>query len=191
MSWWILTGAHQLNDSTQPGYLTPTGPAPLYDQALEREISRWIRGVSGLPDGMAIPRFTDPQPTIPVLGTNWCGFGITDFQDGANPDLVTKDDDTESQQQFETLVVLCCFYGPGGQAYAKTFRSGLFVQQNNAELNRVGLTLGEAGRIIPAPELINNQWQRRYDLSVTLRRKAVREYGIKSLLSAPVQFFGE
>lgn len=180
-----------MNDTTQPGYLTPTNPVPQYDQALEREISRWIRGVSGLPDGMAMPRFTDPQPAIPPLGTNWCGFGITDFQDAANPADVTKDDDTDYQWQFESLVVLCCFYGPAGQAYAKTFRSGLFVSQNNAELNRVGLTLGEVGRIIPAPELINNQWQRRYDLSVTLRRKVVRDYGIKSFLSVPVKFFGD
>lgn len=180
-----------MNDTTQPGYLTPTSPAPQYDQALERELSRWIRGVSGLPDGMAMPRFTDPQPAIPALGTNWCGFGITDFQDAGNPSEVTKDDDTDYQWQFESLVVLCCFYGPAGQTYAKTFRSGLFVSQNNAELNRVGLTLGEVGRIIPAPELINNQWQRRYDLSVTLRRKAVREYDIKSFLSAPVKFFGD
>ncbi|MFO3907578.1 hypothetical protein AAHD62_24190 [Enterobacter hormaechei] len=180
-----------MNDTTQPGYLTPTGPAPQYDQGLEREISRWIRGVSGLPDGMAMSRFTDPQPTIPAQGSSWCGFNISDFQDAANPASVTKDDDTDYQWQYETLVVLCCFYGPDGQAYAKTFRSGLFVPQNNAELNRVGLTVGEVGRIIPAPELINNQWQRRYDLSVTLRRKVEREYGIKSILSAPVQFFGE
>ena len=180
-----------MNDTTQPGYLTPTNPAPQYDEALERELSRWIRGVSGLPDGMAVPRFTDPQPAIPVMGTNWCGFNISDFQDAANPASVTKDDDTDSQWQYETLVVLCCFYGPAGQSFAKTFRSGLFVSQNNAELNRVGLTLGEVGRIIPAPELINNQWQRRYDLTMTLRRKTVREYGIKSILSASVQFFGE
>lgn len=48
-----------------------------------------------------------------------------------------------------------------------------------------------SARIIPAPELINNQWVRRYDVTVDLHRKTVREYGIKSLLSAPVQFFGE
>jgi hypothetical protein len=41
------------------------------------------------------------------------------------------------------------------------------------------------------PELINNQWVRRYDLHITLRRKIIRSYGINSLLSAPVTFFGE
>ena len=73
-----------MNNTTQPGYLTPTSPVPQYDQELERELSRWIRGVSGLPDGMSRPRFTDPQPTIPELGTNWCGFNISDFQDAAD-----------------------------------------------------------------------------------------------------------
>ena len=79
-----------MNDTTQPGYLTPTSPVPQYDQALEREISRWIRGVSGLPDGMAMSRFTDPQPAIPALGTNWCGFNISDFQDAANPAAIAE-----------------------------------------------------------------------------------------------------
>lgn len=62
-------------------------------------------------------------------------------------------------------MVLCCFYDIAGQSYVKTFRSGLFVSQNNAELSLAGMTLGDFGRIIPPPELINNQWQRRYDLS--------------------------
>lgn len=180
-----------MNDTTHPGYLTPLSASPQYDQMLERELSRWIRGVSGLPDGMAIPRFTDPQPSIPPKGSNWCGFGITDFQDGANPAYVSLDNDKDYQWQFESITVLCCFYGPQGQRIAKQFASGLMVSQNNAELNRVGLTLGSYGTLRAAPELINNQWQRRYDLSVTLHRKAVREYGIKSILSAPVQFFGD
>jgi len=76
-------------------------------------------------------------------------------------------------------------------AYATFFRDGLFLEQNNAELNRAGLSLRDCSDIIPAPELINNQWQRRYDVTVILRRKTVREYGIKSLVEAPVQFFGE
>ena len=39
------------------------------------------------------------------------------------------------------------------------------------------------------PELINNQWVRRYDISVDLRRKIIRQYGIQSLVDAPVQFW--
>ncbi|EHT4373308.1 hypothetical protein KX080_004752, partial [Salmonella enterica] len=45
--------------------------------------------------------------------------------------------------------------------------------------------------IVPFPELINQQWVRRYDMKVRLRRKVVREYNILALQDAPVSFFGE
>jgi hypothetical protein len=65
------------NDSTSHGYLTLVGDSPTYDEELEREISRWIRGVSGLPAALVFPRWTDPQPQIPKNCVTWCGFGIT------------------------------------------------------------------------------------------------------------------
>lgn len=74
---------------------------------------------------------------------------------------------------------------------ATRFRDGLFVSQNNDELKNSDLTLLDCGRIFNLPELINNQWVRRYDIAVRLRRKVIREYGIKSLVESPVQFFGE
>ncbi|BDH45756.1 bacteriophage protein [Salmonella enterica subsp. enterica serovar Choleraesuis] len=179
------------NTSDQAGYLAPVDTSPAYDEALEREISRWIRAVSGLPDKMAIPRWTDPQPQIPAQGTNWCGFGIVDIQADDTPAIVSAGADADQQWRHETIVVLCCFYGPAGQATVTQFRDGLMVAQNNAELNRTTLTYLDCSRITPAPELINNQWVRRYDINVTLRRKTVRSYGIRSLASAPVKFFGE
>ncbi|WP_455769623.1 phage neck terminator protein, partial [Serratia ficaria] len=71
------------------------------------------------------------------------------------------------------------------------FRDGLFVSQNNDELQAIDLTLLDCGRILNLPELINNQWVRRYDIAVRLRRKVIRQYGIKSLVDASVKFFGE
>lgn len=178
------------NDSTTAGYLTPTGPPPLYDEELEREISRWIRAVSGLPAKMVFPRMTDPQTQIPQNGTTWCGFSISDFNQDAYPALIAGG---ESSQQWdhESLNILCCFYGPAGQQTATRFRAGIFISQNNDELKRLGLTLWQCGKMYNVPELINNQWVRRYDITVILRRKVIREYGIKSLTSAPVKFFGE
>jgi len=65
------------------------------------------------------------------------------------------------------------------------------VSQNNAQLNEIGLSLGTYTKLTPAPELINNQWVRRYDISIYLRRKLIRTYGIKSILDASVSFFGD
>lgn len=178
------------NDSTTAGYLTPVGNSPPYDEDLERLISRWVRGVTGLAATLVYPRWTDPQQAIPKNGTTWCAFGITGIQEDSNPAYLQGAKSAE-QWSHETVSLITCFYGPAGLAMATQFRDGMLVAQNNDELNRAGLTLMQQGRILNLPELINNQWVRRYDLSVDLRRKIIREYGIKTLASAPVQYFGD
>ncbi|EPX7387252.1 phage neck terminator protein, partial [Escherichia coli] len=93
--------------------------------------------------------------------------------------------------RHETIECMASFYGPAGMVYASRFRDGISVPQNNAALNALGLSLGDYTGLTPFPELINQQWVRRYDMTVRLRRKVVREYGIKSLVDAPVIFFGD
>lgn len=178
------------NDSTSRGYLSPVGDTPAYDEELEREISRWIRGVSGLPAAQVFPRWTDPQPQIPKNGVTWCGFGITTVPQPLSQSDVQVSEDQSEQWSWETVTVICCFYGPLGASTAATFRAGIFVEQNNAELNLTGLSLVETGTLYNLPELINNQWVRRYDITVTLSRKNTRTYNIKTLVDAPV-FFGD
>jgi hypothetical protein len=179
------------NDSTARGYLTPVGDSPQYDEALEREISRWVRGVSGLPAALVFPRWTDPQPQIPNNGVTWCGFGITTVPQTLSQSDVQVSEEQSEQWTWEQVTVICCFYGPLGACTASTFRAGIFVEQNNAELNRSGLSLVEAGTIYNLPELINNQWVRRYDLTITLSRKNIRTYNVRTLQDAPVSFFGD
>lgn len=180
------------NSSDQAGYLAPLTAPPAYDEELEREISQWVRALTGLPEGMVRPLWKEPQPTIPPLGTDWAAFGVQPIEVDDNSANISDGDEADQQWQHENITILVCFYGRNGMAIAAQFRDGLRVSQNNAELNRTTLSYGGGPeRIIPAPELINNQWVRRYDITVNLRRKTVREYGIKSLLSAPVQFFGD
>lgn len=178
------------NDSTAPGYLIPTASGPAYDVELERLLSRWIRGLTGLDTKLVFPRWTDPQIQIPKNGTTWCAFGITGVQEDAYPAYIQADESAE-QWSHETIDILVCFYGPQGMTVATQFRDGLFVSQNNDELQAIGLTLLDCGRIFNLPELINNQWVRRYDIAVRLRRKVIRQYGITSLVDASVKFFGE
>lgn len=132
------------NDSTTAGYLTPVGDSPPYDEDLERLISRWIRGVTGLAATLVYPRWTDPQKQIPKNGTTWCAFGITGIQEDFNPAYVQGEENTE-QWSHETVSLILCFYGPQGLAMATRFRDGLLVSQNNDELNRSGLTFCSMG----------------------------------------------
>ncbi|CAI2418357.1 Uncharacterised protein [Serratia liquefaciens] len=179
------------NTSTQPGYLTPTASSQLDDEALERSLSDWVMGVTGLPDGHVRPRWTPIQPPLMPVEVNWCAFGITGFQADANPAFTNTTDAGSELWRHEVVECMASFYGPGSQRLVTIFRDGLTLTQNNDELKAIGLSLGSIGDIIPFPELINNQWVRRYDIAVRLRRKVIREYGIKSLVEAPVQFFGE
>lgn len=173
-----------MNDSTAPGYLTPVGAGPDYDKALEIKISEWICGVTGIDVKYVYPRWTNPQRKIQPADTTWCAFGITSQPQALNPADVQISDDRSEQWTWEKVTVICCFYGPEGAALAGRFRAGILIEQNNAELNRrAGLTLNDAGTLYDLPEIINNQWVRRYDLTVTLSRKNVREYNIKSLIA--------
>ncbi|WP_312297116.1 phage neck terminator protein [Atlantibacter hermannii] len=186
-----LTGARVSNSSTSPGYLTPVSVPQAYDEALERELSQWVRALSGLSAGMVRPRWTPTQAAVPAADVNWCGFGITGMSADDSPAFVRQTDDSNQMWRHEVIETLASFYGPASQSVATLFRDGLTVEQNNATLNDNGLSLADYSELIAFPELINNQWVRRYDITVRLRRKVIREYGIKSILSAPVQFFGD
>lgn len=179
------------NTSTQAGYLTPIAPGPDYDEELERALNRWVLGITSLPAGNVRPRWTPTQPPLMPADVDWCAVGISGFVGDDNPAVTRQTEDSAELWRHEVTECLASFYGPHSQRIASIFRDGLTLSQNNDQLIAVGLSLGSIGDIIPFPELINNQWVRRYDIAVRLRRKVIRQYGIKSLVDASVKFFGE
>lgn len=179
------------SDSTQTGYLTELGDDAVYGESLDTLLSRWLKAICNYPDGMVRARWQSVQaPLLPVTA-DWCAFGVTNIRADYSAGMMMVDSDTDSLYRHEAIDCLASFYGPDGMGKASLFRDGIAVEQNNQELNRSGMTLFDTGDIIPFPELINNQWVRRYDLLVTVRRKITRRYGIQSLTEAPVQFFGD
>ncbi|OKP02609.1 phage neck terminator protein [Xenorhabdus eapokensis] len=179
-----------MNTSEQAGWLTPDNE-PVYDEELDRRLSQWLRGISGLPNGMVRPRWTPVPIAQPPANADWCGFGIVELPADDNPAYASQTDEHGELWRHEEFECSASFYGPRSQWYASRFRDGVSLSQNNAELNQLGLSVVKHSRITSFPELINNQWVRRYDITVTLRRKSVRRYGVKSLLDAPVKFFGD
>lgn len=174
------------NTSTARGWLTPTSGDPDYDEALDRLLSQWMRNVSGLPAGMVRPRWQKDQPPLLPVETNWCAFGIIEWPIDDNPAFIRQTDSGTELWRYETFVAMASFYGPSGMKFASIFRDGISVEQNNSELNRMGLTLGDVSSITPFPELINQQWLRRYDITVKIRRKVTRTYNIKSIVDGNV-----
>lgn len=174
------------NTSTERGWLTPTSGDPDYDKALEDLLHQWMSNVAGLPVKLVRPRWQKDQPSLPPVETNWCAFGIVDWSTDDNPAFTRQTEDSTELWRHEVFLAMASFYGPAGMQYAAIFRDGVMVEQNNTELNRLGLSLGSMSDITPFPELINNQWVRRYDLRVQLRRKVVRTYNIKSVVDPNV-----
>jgi hypothetical protein len=148
-SCWNLTGERQLsNDSTTAGYLTPVGDSPPYDEDLERLISRWIRGVTGLDATLVYPRWTDPQKPYPKTAPPGARSVSPVFRKTSTRLCAGR---RAPSNGHETVSLILCFYGPQGLAMATRFRDGLLVAQNNDELNRSGLTFLQHGRILNLP----------------------------------------
>lgn len=80
---------------------------------------------------------------------------------------------------------------PSGGQHGINFPCGDIRRAKQRRTEPLGLSLVEAGTIYNLPELINNQWVRRYDLTITLSRKNIRTYNVRTLKDAPVSFFGD
>lgn len=174
------------NDSTVAGYLQPVGSAPAEDAALDSIFQQMIVGITGLPGNMVRPRWQPTVPKQPEPSTNWCAIGVTGVEHDANSYEYhdPTGSGTDTLIRHEILTVLASFYGPNALSNAAQARDGMYVQQNNATLDQYEMGLVEVGSIVTAPELVNQQWIRRFDLSIRIRRRIVRTYQILTVLSA-------
>lgn len=179
------------NSSDQAGWLTPLNAEPEYDEALDQLLSDWVRQLAEYPEGRVFPRWQKEALPPFQAETDGCICGVVDVPVDDNPALAVQTEEGCQLSRHEVFKCLTSFYGPAGMRYAARFRDGLCIEQNNTALNQLGLTVMDYSKLTPFPELINNQWVHRYDMTVCLRRNLVREYGIKSLVDASVQFFGE
>lgn len=181
------------NTSSTGGYLTPDDSLlPEEDLALEDIFQQTIVGLTGLPGRLVRPMWQPVMPKIPEPGVTWCAFGISTDDPDANPVVTNLPDANEgnggvSLQRHEHIKLQCTFHGPHGQAMATRARDGLAISQNNSMLQvHYSIGLISTGQIINIPELINQQWVRRYDFFARFRRKVTRSYPVFNLLSAPI-----
>ncbi|MBN4665433.1 hypothetical protein HUS70_07430 [Pandoraea nosoerga] len=176
-----------MNDSSTGGFLSPVqSTPPIEDSALEDFLQTMIAGITGL-DGALVRPFPQPvAPKIPESGINWCGFTVADFEPDANAGLlhVPASDGSDTYLRHEDIEVKCQFYGPNASQYARVLRDGLYVPQNREQLQLNDFGLIDTSGIVAAPDVVNQQVRRRYDVTVRLRRKVTRTYRVLNLLSA-------
>lgn len=171
-------------DSSVAGYLQPVGTAPPEDADLDSIFQKLIIGITGLPGNMVRPRWQATVPKQPEPATNWCAVGVTGIEHDANSYEQINPAGNETFIRHEIISVLCSFYGANALNFASLARDGMYVAQNNSTLDQFEMGLVEVGSIVTAPALINQQWVRRFDLSMRIRRRVVRAYPILTILSA-------
>ncbi|SAL25758.1 phage neck terminator protein [Caballeronia telluris] len=175
------------NDSSTGGYLQPVvASPPIEDAALDAIFQQMIVGLTGIPGAMVRPRWQPVTPKMPEPNQNWCAIGVTEIEQDARPAFVhvPDTDGTDKLYRHEILTLLASFYGPSAMQYAAQARDGIYVEQNHGMLTLNSMGLVDVGKMTAAPELINQQWLRRFDLSFRVRRQVVRTYSVLNVLSS-------
>lgn len=176
------------NTSDQSGYLTPVGTPVPYDDALIDLLQPVFVGLSGLTGTAFRPRWQlNDVPNQPEQNENWAALGISRMRTDvfAYQGHVDSGAGYNVLQRTEEIDVLLSFYGPLGKTYAEQTRDGLSIEQNRAALEVLKMGVVSVGDSVLLPALLNGRWQRRVDVTVTLRRCVERQYNILTVTELP------
>lgn len=166
-------------------YITPTSTEPLPGGlTLNQFIQTVLVGISGLINTLVRPMWQVEPPKQPDLAVNWMGFGVAVSAPDANSYLDQDEDEDTVSQRHETLEVSCAIYGPDAMEIAGVLRDGFQVPQNLEGLRAANMGFVEVGPARHVPDLINERFFNRVQLSIFLRREIQRIYPVPFLLSA-------
>lgn len=170
--------------TVQP-YILPSTTVPLPGKLnLTQFLQTVLVGISGLPGTMVRPKWQIAPPKQPDVAVNWMGFGITrSMPDTYSYVGVNSSGQTVSQRQ-EGLEIGCSIYGPEGLDIETLIRDGFQIPQNLQALTAANMGFTEIGQALQVPDLINERWINRIEMSIFIRREIQRTYAIPTLISA-------
>lgn len=179
--------------------MTITIPAaPLEDAELDAAFQSAVVGITGLDPTLVRPRWQIVSPKQPEPNINWCSIGAyTSTPDDGGPYIEhlngpsVNDTSGDLLEEHEAIDVLVSFYGPNAKMYSGVFRSGLKLPANLETLKLQGFYYQSKEPERIAPELINQQWVRRWDTSMTFKRMVARVYGVPNVVSAEIDLFDD
>lgn len=178
-----------MNTSATGGYLQPTPQFPVVSNTLS--ITQFLQtvfaGISGLAPDLVRPKWQINPPKQPDITTNWLALAIVNNEADANAyvgSVVDNSNIVNVTQRMEQLEIQCCFYGPQSQEYMSLTRDGFQI-----EPNRVALTAAKMGFVGTdkghrMPDLVNERWCDRWEMSFFLNREILRAYPILTFVSA-------
>lgn len=172
--------------SATGGYLAPSSSPPAEGDDLDDIFQALVVGITGIAGQLVRPRWAENPLPRPERTANWCAIGVTGVEADTFPAVIHRGagDGADELQRHETIDLLASFYGPQAQANAALFKDGLAIAQNREELFKVQMNVLDTGKIISAPDLLNNTWIRRFDVPVRFRRCVTRTYPVLNILSA-------
>lgn len=172
------------NTSATGGYLQQV-VGPMEGLDFRRFIGTLLVGVSGLPANMVRPSWQANPAPIPDINTNWMAFGQTSRRADNDPYQTENQNGTESTMiRHEDCEFLLTMYGPDCLQLAGEIRDGLELTQNTESLLLAGMAFIDMSDILHAPELINDRYFDRADMTMTIRREIRREYRILNFVAA-------
>jgi hypothetical protein len=172
------------NDSSTGGYLLPKSqPSEFGNLSFEEFLQTVFVGVSGLPGDLVRPKWQENPPTQPDIGVNWLAIGLG--EDDADTFAYNGIDSSgnNSFQRMEALSVQCTFYGPDSHRYMRIVRDGFQIPQNFAALQKANMGFVSTSRGTRVPDLVNERWVNRWEMTAYFRRQDIRTYPILNLVS--------
>ena len=182
------------NTSSTGGVLQPAdAPAPDEDASLDAIVQKLVASISALPGALVRPRWQPNPPKQPEPSVTWCAVSVM-TQTGDNAPYIKHNSGGEGSDSYSTheeIEALATFYGPQGQKAAAALRDGLRIPQNIEQLTALAMAFVDTGPIRPVPEFVNQQWIRRFDIQINLRRKVSRLYTVQNVKLADIHLFDD
>lgn len=173
------------NTSASGGYLVPGTTQGLPGGlTLNQFINTVLVGMSGLSGTLVRPKWQQNPPKQPSNEINWMAFGVQIFDADQNAFVGKTEDDKSYFLRQENLEVQCSFYGPLAEHYAALVRDGFQLQQNVEALTLANMGYGSIGPMQHVPDLVNEVWINRIEMSIQLRRQVQRTYPILPIAAA-------
>lgn len=186
------------NTSASGGFLVPSSASPLEDVSLEDALTSLVSGVTGIDPTLVRPRWQATPPKEPEITLDWCGVGVmNDNPDAGNVSTVHNPNDngglgSSTTTQQGVLDVMASFYGPNARGLSNLLRDGMMVAQNREAMYALGMGLvSKPGPGVKVPELINNQWRNRVDVTFAIRRTVSRTWPIENVLGVQITIRGD